>query len=118
MYKSDHIVESRDAWKQLFDLADKQTKLNRKSDLVPYWHLPKGRAKITRFVPMMPLSRDVLKLEHALKVMAIYRLAFGQPRQEEFLDNLLKRKFTDDEIGWITRMLVINLSPMNHKKRD
>jgi hypothetical protein len=118
MYKGDHIVESGDAWKQLFDLADKQTKLNRTSDLVPYWHLPEGSAKITRFVPMMPLSRDVVKLEHALKVLAIYRLAFGQPRQEELLDNLLKRKFTDDEIGLITRKLVINLSPMNHKKRD
>jgi len=112
-YKDSQRFESGDAWEQLFDEADKQTKLNRVSDLVPYWHLPEGSAKITRFVPMMPLSRDALKLEHTLKVLTLYRLAFGQPRQEELLDNLLKRKFSKGEIEIITKKLVINLSPMN-----
>ena len=60
----------------------------------------------------MPLSRDVLKLDRALKVLAIYRLAFGQPRQEELLENLLKRDFKPEEIALITKNLVINLSPM------
>lgn len=101
-----------DVWKQLFDAADKQTReKGRKSDLVPYWHLPEGTAKISRFVPMLPLSSDVAKLDHFLKVLAIYRLAFGQPRQEELLDNLLKRNFTAEQTAFINKKLVINLSP-------
>lgn len=115
IYKDTQYDESVDVWKQLFEAADKQTKSNRTSDLVPYWHLPEGSSKITRFVPMMPLSRDVARLEHALKVLAIYRLAFGQPRQDELLNNLLQREFTHDEIKLITEKLVINLSPMSRQ---
>jgi len=116
-YKDQCPIERGDSWQQLFDFADEQTsKRGRSSDLVPYWHLPEGTAKIERFVPMMPLSRDVFKLDHALKVLALYRLAFGQPRQEELLDNLLKRQFTDQEIELITTKLVINLSPMKRLK--
>ena len=111
-YKLESPKASGDVWKELFDIADKQTKQNRKSDLVPYWHLPIGKAKIERFIPMMPLSKDVYKLDHALKILAIYRLAFGQPRQEELLDNLLKRKFTEEEVSMINSKLVINLSPL------
>lgn len=113
VYKEKCTLEEGDPWQQLFHFADTETSKNgRSSDLVPYWHLPEGSAKIERFVPMMPLSRDVLKLDHALRVLAIYRLAFGQPRQEELLDNLLKRDFKPEEIELITKNLVINLSPM------
>ncbi|NLD00991.1 MAG: helicase [Gammaproteobacteria bacterium] len=113
VYKEKCTLEEGDPWRQLFHFADTETSKNgRSSDLVPYWHLPEGSAKIERFVPMMPLSRDVLKLDHALRVLAIYRLAFGQPRQEELLDNLLKRDFKPEEIELITKNLVINLSPM------
>lgn len=114
-YKDHDGVKNSDPWSQLFEIADKETsQQGRSSDLVPYWHLPEGSAKIERFVPMMPLSKDVFKLDHALRVLALYRLAFGQPRQEELLDNLLKRQFTADEITLITKKLVINLSPMKH----
>lgn len=120
-YKEAYTLKEGDPWQQLFRFAaDSETlKKGRSSNLVPYWHLPdrflpepKNGAKIERFVPMMPLSRDVLKLDHALRVLAIYRLAFGQPRQEELLENLLKRDFKPEEIALITKNLVINLSPM------
>jgi hypothetical protein len=112
-YQHELKFDGSDPWLQLFNEADEQTKLRgRSSDLVPYWHLPEGKARIERFVPMMPLSKDNTKLEHALKVLALYRLAFGQPRQEELLENLLKRDFTEEEIAFITKQLVINLSPM------
>ena len=114
VYKEKCIMETGDSWQQLFHFADNDTaQKGRSSDLVPYWHLPEGSTKIERFVPMMPLSKDVFKLDHALKILAIYRLAFGQPRQEELLDNFLKRKFTSAEIKLITEKLVINLSPMS-----
>jgi hypothetical protein len=45
-------------------------------------------------------------------------LAFGQPRQEELLENLLKRNFLhkEEEIEQIKSALVINLSPMMDMK--
>ena len=101
-----------DPWKELFQAADELTTKNgRESDLIPFWHYPEGTAQIERFVPMMPMSRDNFKLENALKVLSLYRLAFGQPRQEELMNNLLKRKFTEDEIKRIKEALIINLSP-------
>ncbi len=104
-----------DPWIQLFNKADEITKENgRTSDLIPFWHIPEGDAKIERFVPLMPLSKDVLRFNNALEILSLYRLAFGQPRQEELLDNLLKRKFTADEIGKIIEALVVNLSPLNN----
>lgn len=106
-----------DPWIQLFHKADEITKENgRTSDLIPFWHIPDGDAKIERFVPVMPMSKDVTRFTNALEILSLYRLAFGQPRQEELLDNLLKRKFTAYEIEKIKEALVINLSPLNHDK--
>ena len=106
-----------DPWVQLFQKADEITKENgRTSDLIPFWHIPEGDAKIERFVPMMPMSKDVTRFTNALEILSLYRLAFGQPRQEELLDNLLKRNFTTEEIEIIKKALVINLSPLIHSK--
>ena len=107
-----NIDETAPTWEALFKEADLQTKDNRKSDLIPYWHYPEGDAKIERFVPLMPMSKDVVKFSDALEILSLYRLAFGQPRQDELLNNLLKRKFSANEIKQINEALVINLSPL------
>jgi hypothetical protein len=107
--------EDRDPWSQLFTSAERQTREGRLSDLVPYWHYPTGSTYIERYVPMMPMSREVTKLEDALKVLAYYRLAFGQPRQEELLNNVLQCDFDAEQLALINHALVINLSPLMHK---
>lgn len=105
-----------DPWEQLFQIADKTSKEDgRKSDLIPFWHYPQGSAQIERFVPIMPMSRDIKRLENALKILTLYRLAFGQPRQEELMNNLLKRDFSKEEIKYIQQMLIVNLSPLRCK---
>lgn len=104
-------------WSELFKIADMQTKKDRRSDLVPYWHLPKGKAIIERIIPMMPMSREVGRIREVLKILSLYRLAFGQPRQEELLGNLLERNMNDDDIKLITELLVINLAPLIDNKR-
>ena len=83
--------------------------------MVPYWHIPEGDAKIERYVPMLPMSKDMEKFKKSLEILSLYRLAFGQPRQEELLDNLLKRNFSPEEFEQIKSALVINLSPMMYK---
>eukprot|EP01093_Parvamoeba_rugata_P016281 TRINITY_DN5_c0_g4_i1.p1 TRINITY_DN5_c0_g4~~TRINITY_DN5_c0_g4_i1.p1 ORF type:complete len:1072 (+),score=126.80 TRINITY_DN5_c0_g4_i1:8546-11761(+) len=103
-------------WNKLFQYADEYTKADRCSDLVPFWHLPEGNAKIERVVPLMPMSKDLMRLNESLKILSLYRLAFGQPRQEELIDNLLERDFSDNDIELLKRNLVINLSPMKLKQ--
>jgi len=95
-----------DIWMEIFKIANEDTKDNRESDLVPYWHLAQGSAKIERIVPMLPMSREVNRLKEALKILSLYRLAFGQPRQEELLTNLLERDMSDKEIKGMTKSLV------------
>ena len=63
---------------------------------------------------MMPMSREVGRIKEALKILSLYRLAFGQPRQEELLSNLLERKMKHKEIKAMTDALVINLAPLMH----
>lgn len=111
-YKHSGSVQYGDVWLQLFKQADKETKKSRTSDLTPYWYIAAGNAKISRFFPMFPLSKDSIQLERALKVLAIYRFAFGQPRQDELFEKLLKRNFTDEELKILNQKLVVNLSPL------
>lgn len=84
------------------------------SGLIPYWHMPVGHARIERIVPTLPLSRDEAQLKKLLKILSLYRLAFGQPRQQELLDNLLLRDFNAEELDDITRKLLIDLTPFNY----
>jgi len=117
VYRGNLEKISHDVWSTLFSKADTDTKDDRMSDLVPYWHLPKGNAKIERIVPMMPMSREVGRIKEALKILSLYRLAFGQPRQEELLSNLLEREMSLSDIKIMTDALVINLAPLVHKKK-
>jgi hypothetical protein len=81
-----------DVWKAAYDAARRRSELG---DFAPYWVFP-GSAKIERHVMPYPLSRDVAKLQRLKADLAIYRLAFGQPRQEDLL-TLLRRQSLDNE---------------------
>ncbi len=105
-------VPDGDLWEKVFQWADQQTSEARMSDLIPYWHYPSGAAKIECFIPLKPMSQDVKRLEYSLKLLALYRLSFGQPRQEGLLENLLLREFSEKEIALIKSKLMINLSPI------
>ncbi|MGC4000507.1 MAG: helicase-related protein [Anaeromyxobacter sp.] len=71
-----------DPWATLFE--DAASGSERRSELVPYWVFP-GPYRIERHVPLLPLSRDRQRFDDLRRSMALYRLAFGQPRQEDLL---------------------------------
>lgn len=74
-----------DPWESMF-LAAKQDCDPNESDLVPYWVYPvENGAKIERYVPALPLSRDHERLAALRRSLAVYRMVFGQPRQEDLL---------------------------------
>jgi hypothetical protein len=72
-----------DPWEAMFRAAVDARPKGQRSDLVPYWVYTDGPARIERFVPSLPLSREVEKLRELRRSLAVYRLAFGQPRQDD-----------------------------------
>lgn len=95
-----------DPWKAMFDDASKKAPHN--NGLIPFW-VYDGPAKVERKVPMLPLSREISQLEWLKKSLAAYRLAFGQPRQDDLLAYLrgLAGSLADEEL----ETLQISLEP-------
>ena len=58
------------------------------NDLVPFWLFP-GDAKIERHVPAIPFSREIERLHDLRRALAIYRMVFGQSRQEDLIAYIL-----------------------------
>lgn len=112
--------ETYHTWDELFSLVYSNLK-GTHSDIVPYWCLPvadlteEQRAKleyIERIVPLYPLSRDRYKYERLIKVLALYRMTLGQPRQEELLNLLRNMHLSDKQL----KKLTIDLCPYNKRK--
>lgn len=97
-----------DAWQALFDLAARD-RAPADSDLKPYWVYP-GPAQIQRVVPLLPLSSEVQLLDDLHRTLGLYRLAFGQPRQDDLLD-LLRERYSEEELQKLVAELRIDLSP-------
>lgn len=108
-------------WDDLFSTAYTALK-GHHSDIVPYWCLPiaeltdeqRSRLEyIERIVPLYPLSRDRYKYERLIKVLALYRMTLGQPRQEELLNLLREMHLSDEQL----KELTIDLCPYNKEKK-
>jgi hypothetical protein len=97
-----------DPWDNLFRLALSK-RVPGENDLVPYWHFP-GDARIERHVPALPLSREVDRLHSLRRALVIYRMVFGQNRQEDLIAFLLA-EIPETEHAAIVAELRINLSP-------
>ena len=104
-------------WDELFSHAYSELK-GRHSDIVPFWCLPVSELTenqrnkleyIERIIPMYPLSRDRFRYERLIKVLSLYRMTIGQPRQEELLSLLKRMNLSDNQIN----ELIIDLCPYN-----
>ena len=94
----------------LFEAAESATPEGL-SDIVPFWvYAPPGGARIERHVPFLPLSRDRLRLEDLRRSLAVYRMVFGQPRQEDLLDYLVSR-LPPGRVHALMRQARVDLSP-------
>lgn len=102
-----------DVWQALFDLA-RENRLE-DSDLVPYW-LFAGDAKIERHVPALPYSREIERLHELCRSLAIYRMVFGQSRQEDLIHYLLST-VPEEQQASISEQLKIDLSPASCQTR-
>lgn len=81
------------------------------SELIPFWIYPlEGGAKIERHVPNYPLSRDGERLEALKRSLTVYRMVFGQNRQEDLVAYLLNY-LSPADIEEVTQELRIDLEP-------
>jgi len=106
---ADGLALGCDPWDELFERA---TTLRQDGDgeMVPYWVFHQGPAKIERHVPVLPFSKEAVALPRLRKTLAAYRLAFGQPRQEELIEFLGADRSDTDLLDLASR-LRIDLSP-------
>jgi len=102
-------------WSDLFSAA---ALAPNRTDLVPFWHFPDGTAKLRRIVPLLPLSRDAHVYAGMLKILSLYRLAFGQPGQYELLEYLKELKLSESDLMELRSRLMIRLAPLLYPKNS
>lgn len=109
-----NLHDSKNPWSELFRFASNEKyKARFVCDIVPNWHIEAGNSSawIEREVPMYEFSQDIEKYENMKKALGNYRLAFGQPRQEELVDAIADN-LTEEEKS----KLLINLAPIKKLK--
>lgn len=94
-----------DLWQVMFGLAANERAAG-ESDLQPWW-IFEGESSVERRVPLIGFSKEVERLERLKRELVAYRLAFGQPRQQELVSAVVEGGVGIEEIdGW-----VLNLRP-------
>jgi len=97
-----------DPWRFMFA----QARTDRPSDLLCYWLFEPdgGGARIERHVPILSYSREEPHFKRLKKMLAVYRLVFGQPRQEDLLAYLAD-KAGGSQDAWDPNSWRISLAP-------
>jgi hypothetical protein len=104
------VPQGQDPWGAMFDQACSARAANA-NDLWPYWVYPtEGGARIERHVPLLPLSREEGAYPRLRESVAMYRMVFGQPRQQDLLDFLLAH-LSPEEAQRQAEMLRLDLTP-------
>lgn len=98
------VVRSDDPWQAAFELASADRPAG-ETEVHPYWVFPlEDGYRIERYVPALPLSRELHAYKRLMRTVGAYRLVIGQPRQEDLL------RYLGDDAAKLAD-LFINLSP-------
>ncbi|MYB16451.1 MAG: hypothetical protein F4X41_05385 [Chloroflexi bacterium] len=95
-------------WESAYRLADEE--FGSDGGLRPHWVFEAGGARIRRYAPVLPLSRDESRMEDLRRSLAIYRMVFGQPRQQDLVEFFLREVPIRNQSG-LLKELAIDLSP-------
>ncbi|MGC4091632.1 MAG: helicase-related protein [Polyangiaceae bacterium] len=99
-----------DAWQAMFEIAERG-RSNGTSDIVPYWvYTIAGGAQIERHVLAHALSKDLVRLHALLRSLTLYRMAFGQARQDDFV-RYLQDRVPESDWARIAALAAIDISP-------
>jgi hypothetical protein len=98
-----------DIWDGLFAVAAERS--TDQSGLSPYWVYPvDGGAHIERHIPSLPHSREETQLPALRNSLALYRMVFGQPRQDDLIE-FLSKQLGPKAVAESLDLLRIDLSP-------
>ncbi len=100
--------ECLNPWDAAYQIADYEFAGD--GGLIPHWVFTEGDARIQRHSPLLPMSRDVDRMAALRRSLAVYRMVFGQPRQDDLLEFIL-REVPDDCRDGFAAELTIDLSP-------
>ena len=102
--------QGSDPWQEMFEIA-KGARASTTSDIVPFWvYQIDGGAQIERHVPSLPLSKEQEQLALLKRALVVYRMVFGQSRQEDLTRYLLDH-VSPSEINHIAEEMRITLEP-------
>jgi hypothetical protein len=104
-----------DPWSAMFEAAQR-SKAPGQNDLFPFWVVPCGPAKIERHVPVHPYSKEALRYENLRRALVLYRMVFGQNRQEDLVRYLAARLPVDPNPGLLD-LCRVDLSPLPSNTR-
>lgn len=105
---------TRDIWDELFKIAEKRESTDTgKPQIVPFWYTESlDNIRIERIVPLFPLSKDVIHYKEIISLLTLYRLTFGQPRQEELIKSFKDLAGDEEKLRDIYERFLLNLSPI------
>ena len=102
-------TSAREPWTELFDRAADHAD-DVQGGIVPSWVYPTvDGARIERRFSIIPFSREARRLPDLLRSTTYYRLAFGQPRQDELIEHVLHG--LPDQLAAGLRTLRVDLTP-------
>ena len=104
-----------DPWIAMFEAA-RESRPDDENDLYPFWISPNGAAKIERHVPALPHSREQIQKANLSRSLVLYRMVFGQNRQEDLVE-YLTQQLPPEDVDGIVELCRIDLSPLG-KERD
>jgi hypothetical protein len=94
-------------WVGIAEAAEKD--LSDASGLSPWWYLP--AAGVTRYIFELPQGRDAVRFERLREQRLIYRLALGQPNQEDFINIVAA---SNPNRLTVLRQLALDLAAFSH----
>ncbi|MDG1491809.1 MAG: helicase-related protein, partial [Planctomycetota bacterium] len=99
-----------DPWAGMFERA-RASVVEDGDGLVPYWVFEaENGAHIERHVPALPHSKDRLRFLALQQSLALYRMVFGQPRQDDLMAFLIER-VPEELRERVAGKLQVDLSP-------
>ena len=95
-------------WNVAYQIAN--SRYEGEGGLIPNWVFTGGDARIQRHTPVLPMSRDEQRMEALRRTLTVYRMVFGQPRQDDFLEFIL-REVPLEQQDALAAALTIDLRP-------
>lgn len=105
------------AWELLFRAAAERMPVDgKRSDLWPDWVFygsnEDGKSRLIRHVWLFPFSKEHFRYRKMRELVVLYRLAFGQPNQDDFLKELqLRISHSGLDHVELTKRYMIDLAP-------